>query len=417
MSTHRSAATGRARSVRHHGRHHRLGGWPADRSSAADANGVAPPAGVAPVVTPPAATAPGVAEPVRAQPPPDPTTDAPHRRRLRNGIVFAAVLSVIAGALVLAVPGLRTAVHRLGDVNPGWIAAAVALELVSCLGYVLAFALVFDAPARGPSARVAWAEMAFGAVVPIGGAGGIALGGWMLHQRGMSVRRIAERSAVLFWLTSAVNVAVLVLAGLALASGALPGPHNLLLTALPAGVGLLVLGLFMILPHGAHRLPPEGRLATAARAAAGTVTATEQLLIRPRRRLIGAPAYLGADMAVLWCCLAALGVEPSPAVLALAYLIGYLPNVLPIPGGIGILDAGLVGALVLYHVPAADAVTAVLIYHTIALWLPTIGGTIAFIGARRDLHPPVHHDLHPPADAAATAGRPGAPAVSSHPTR
>lgn len=97
-----------------------------------------------------------------------------HQRRLRNGIAVAAVLSVLLGALILAVPGLRTVAHRLAHASPGWI--ALALELASCVGYVVAFALVFPAPPRRVAAPIAWAEMGFGAVVPIGGAGGFALG-------------------------------------------------------------------------------------------------------------------------------------------------------------------------------------------------------------------------------------------------
>jgi hypothetical protein len=92
--------------------------------------------------------------------------------------------------------------------------------------------------------------------------------------------------------------------------------------------------------------------------------------------------YLAADMAVLWVSFEATGVTAPVAVLVLAYLIGYLANVLPIPGGIGILDGGIVGALVLYHTPAASAAAAVLLYHTIALWIPTLGGAIAFASSR-----------------------------------
>jgi uncharacterized membrane protein YbhN (UPF0104 family) len=86
-------------------------------------------------------------------------------------------------------------------------------------------------------------------------------------------------------------------------------------------------------------------------------------------------------MAVLWVSFQATGVAPPVAVLVLAYLIGYLANVLPIPGGIGIVDSGIVGALVLYHTPAASAAAAVLLYHTIALGIPTLGGAIAFVSS------------------------------------
>ena len=69
----------------------------------------------------------------------------------------------------------------------------------------------------------------------------------------------------------------------------------------------------------------------------------------------------------------------------LGYQLGYLANVLPVPGGIGVLDGGLLAALLLYGVPAVPAAAAVLLYHAIALWLPTLGGTIAFARLRSDL--------------------------------
>jgi MFS family permease len=237
--------------------------------------------------------------PAPKQPSPAPPGRSAHQRRLRNGTAFAAVLSVLMGALILAVPGLRTVTHRVAHANPGWIALAVALELASCVGYVVAFVLVFPAAPRRVAARIAWAEMGFGAVVPIGGAGGFALGGWMLHQHGLSIREIARRSAVLFWLTSAVNVCALILAGLTLATALLPGPRNPLLTLVPAAVGTLVLVCFHALPTITGRTGQHGRIGTALRATAVTVTDTEQLLRRPSWRLAGALAYLGADMAVL----------------------------------------------------------------------------------------------------------------------
>jgi uncharacterized membrane protein YbhN (UPF0104 family) len=335
------------------------------------------------------------------QPQPAPPGRSAHERRLRNGIAFAAVLSVLLGALILAVPGLRTVAHRVAHAGPGWIGLAVALELASCVGYVVAFALVFPAPPRRVAARIAWAEMGFGAVVPIGGAGGFALGGWMLHQHGLSIREIARRSAVLFWLTSAVNVCALILAGLALATAVLPGPRDLLLTLVPAAVGILVLVCFHALPTITRRTGQHGRIGVALRATARTVTDTEQLLRRPSWRLAGALAYLGADMAVLWVSFQATGVAPPVAVLVHAYLIGYLANVLPIPGGIGILDGGIVGALVPYHTPAASAAAGVLLYHTIALWIPTLGGAVAFVSSRTPRGGESAGRGHPPVRAAA----------------
>ena len=55
------------------------------------------------------------------------------------------------------------------------------------------------------------------------------------------------------------------------------------------------------------------------------------------------------------------------------------------PGGIGGVDAGLVGTLVLYNVPITAATSAVLAYRAIALWVPAILGAGAFVALRHTL--------------------------------
>ncbi|HUA47280.1 MAG TPA: lysylphosphatidylglycerol synthase transmembrane domain-containing protein [Solirubrobacteraceae bacterium] len=299
------------------------------------------------------------------------------------------MLSVLAGTIVLAVPGLGTVADRLEHVDAWWAALAVMLELASCGGYVIVFRLVFADTPRRAATGVAWAEMAFGAVVPVGGAGGIGLGAWMLHQRGEPLERIADQSTVLFWVTSAVNVAALILAGFCLGLRVLSGPHEVLLTTVPAAACVLVIAGFVALPAATRRVTGPGRLRALSRATGATVSETEALLRDGSWRLLGAVAYLGCDMAVLWVSFRTFGRPPPAAALVLAYLIGYMSNMIPIPvpGGIGVLDTGLLGALVLYGSPAAPAAAAVLLYHAIALWLPTAGGTIGFLRARRDLIP------------------------------
>jgi uncharacterized protein (TIRG00374 family) len=98
---------------------------------------------------------------------------------------------------------------------------------------------------------------------------------------------------------------------------------------------------------------------------------------------VGALAYLLCDIAVLWLAIYALGYKVSVAPLLLAYLIGYIANTIPIPGGVGVLDGGLAGALLLYHVPASVAFGGVLVYHTLALWIPALSGTAGFVAAQR----------------------------------
>jgi uncharacterized membrane protein YbhN (UPF0104 family) len=312
-------------------------------------------------------------------------------RTLRRGIVSVGVLAVLLGGLALAVPGLGDAIQQTKHVDGAWIALAAVLELGSCLGYVLAFQHVFPHAPRRLAADIALSELAFGAVVPVGGAGGIALGAWVVKAKGGSLQAFLERSAVLFLLTSAINVATLAVAGLLVAARVLPSPHTLLLGLAPAAVGIVTIAAFLSVPRLALRSSrptrarrPPGWL----HATAKVVDATRRDLVTPRWRLIGTVAYLWLDIAVLWVCLRAFGGAPSVGALTLAYLIGYLGNVLPVPGGIGVLDGGLLGALVLYGAHPAAAAAGVLVYHAIALWLPTTLGTAAFLRIRRTLAEP-----------------------------
>ncbi|HEY2005483.1 MAG TPA: hypothetical protein VGG87_03480, partial [Solirubrobacteraceae bacterium] len=197
---------------------------------------------------------------------------------LGRGLISLAILVAIVVGLLLAVPGLHGVAHAVANMNAGWLLLAVGLEILSCVAYVIAFLQVFDrAPIRF-GARVALSELAFGAAVSLGGAGSIAVGAWLLVERGGDPARIAERSAVLFLLTSAINVITLVLAGLGLFTGILPGPSNPLLSILPAAVGIAVLIFFLLLPRFSERLASRhapGRLRTLLIETAATIRQTE----------------------------------------------------------------------------------------------------------------------------------------------
>jgi uncharacterized membrane protein YbhN (UPF0104 family) len=313
------------------------------------------------------------------------------RRSLRNGFITLVLAGALAVGLLLAVPGLKGVATTVSNMQAGWVIVAVVLEALSCASYVVAFLVVFErAPAR-VGAYVALSEEAFGAAVSLGGVGSLAVGGWLMVERGAPARRIAERSAVLFLYTSAINVVTLILAGVGLFLG-LPGPDNPLLSILPAAVGAIVLVLFLLLPRYVDglllRIGP-GRLHTFLTETAASVRDTKRLTLHPDWRILGAIGYLWFDIAVLYACFAAAGQTPPVAPLVLAYQIGYLSNFVPVPGGIGVLDGSLIGMLVLYGMNATVGTAATLAYHAIALWVPAIGGTIAFIVLQRTKKQPV----------------------------
>jgi uncharacterized membrane protein YbhN (UPF0104 family) len=314
-------------------------------------------------------------------------TETPERdaHRLRNGVIWSVVLASLLLGIGLAVPDLRGVLTHASHASAWWLALGLALEIGSCLGYVGVVRLVLH---RGPPRevrRLAWAEQAFGAVVGAGGAGGLAVGAWALRAWGVPWSRIANRSAVIFLLTSAVNAAVLTLAGIGVWVGIGSDRTGAVYGLLPGGVAVAGLALFLCLPL--VKAPAEGararRLRLTLHELGVWVRDTEAIAFKPNWRVIGAPAYLLCDMAVLWACLRAVGVAPPILALIVGYQIGYLANVIPVPGGIGVLEGGLLAGLVLYHLPVTQTAAAVILYHAIALWVPTIGGTLGFVRLRR----------------------------------
>ncbi len=313
------------------------------------------------------------------------------RRSLRNGFITLVLAGALAAGLLLAVPGLKGVATTVSNMKVEWVVVAVLLEVLSCASYVVAFLQVFDRAPLRVGARVALSEEAFGAAVSLGGVGSLAVGGWLMVERGAPPRRIAERSAVLFLYTSAINVITLILAGLGLFLG-LSGPSNPLLSVVPAAVGAVVLVLFLLLPRYVDRVVGRigpGRLQVLLTETASTVRDTERLIFHPDWRIVGAIGYLWFDIAVMFACFAAAGHVPPLAPVVLAYQIGYLSNFIPVPGGIGVLDGSVIGMLVLYGVGGTVATAATLVYHAISLWVPAVWGTIAFIVLQKTKRQPI----------------------------
>lgn len=313
------------------------------------------------------------------------------------------LLVVLTIALLAAVPGLRGVANQIRRVGPAWMVVGVALEVASELSFVAVFRLFFNHVPRRDARRLAWTELASGALLPAGGAGGLAIGGWLMHLAGAPTRYIVRRSEGLFFLSAGVSSAALVGAGLALIAG-VPGPHDFVRAALPTIIALPATLAVGALPWFLRARPHAprwvGAISAGVREAART-TFTRRASWRP----LAALGYLGFDMALLWVALEALGHPPGVPALMMAYSIGYVANSLPIPGGIGVLDVGLTAALVLYGVSPARAAAATLIYHAIALWVPGLGGLYAYLRLRPRLLHSDHTDINTTSSAPQTLAR------------
>jgi uncharacterized protein (TIRG00374 family) len=62
-----------------------------------------------------------------------------------------------------------------------------------------------------------------------------------------------------------------------------------------------------------------------------------------------------------------------------------LGNILPLPGGVGGVDGGMIGTAIGFGVDESLAIVAVLAYRSIAFWLPTAPGALAYVRLRRSL--------------------------------
>jgi uncharacterized membrane protein YbhN (UPF0104 family) len=320
---------------------------------------------------------------------------AAQSRRLRDSLVSLAVFFAIVAGLLLAVPGLRAAGERITDANTAWVAVGVVGEVLSCVSYVVLFGLVFGRLSRSFSRRLSLAELAVNSVVSASGLGGIALGAWVLRSGGISVERIAKRSVLLFVLTSAVNVTVVVAIGVPMWLGLLPGSENALLTLLPAAAAATtILGTLAAARWArraaARRSGEQGRAVVALIAVGGGVADAVALMRRHDWRLGGAVGYCLWDVACLFACLAAYGHTPTFWAVAMAYLVGMLANSIPIPGGFFAVEGGLVGMLLLFGArPASMVLAAVVTYRAISLWIPALIGTAAFLSLRGEIGKPL----------------------------
>jgi len=302
----------------------------------------------------------------------------------------------IAALLLIAwlAPGLGEVRDLLPDAAPGWVAIAIAFEALSFASYIVMFAPIF---CRGLSWRRSWqiggSELAMGSIVPASGAGGLALGAWVLHEGGMDPGRIARRSVAFFLIKSSVNFFAVAIIGLLMWLGLFGVDEPWTLTLLPALMSIALIAAVTIIPRFPLGAEPDGdasratRFIAAARRAliTGTEGAIDIFRTGNLRVLAGAIGYWAFDNAVLWATFHAFGYAPEISIVLMGYLIGQLGGLLPLPGGVGGIDGGLIGTLIVYGAPAAIVTAAVLAYRVILFWLPLMAGAVAFFSLRRDM--------------------------------
>jgi uncharacterized membrane protein YbhN (UPF0104 family) len=314
----------------------------------------------------------------------------PIRTVLVRVTLTVALFGVVLFAVDQLVPG---AGHRLANANAGWLAAAVGLELVACLGYILLFQVVLARPPWSVSARrgaeIALGEIGGFAIVPTG-LGGPAIRVWALRSAGMPWRVLLVRSVAHGTIFNVPYILAAVVLGLGVTLDLLPG-HAPVLTALaPLGlvIGSCLLAGAAVWLVRTGRLGRRGRLGRLIRSAVAIIPETVADLSVVGRRpggVLGATGWWAGDCAALWAGFQAVGGHPALSVLILAYMLGQLGNSLPLPGGVGGVEPLMLGIFAASGVNLGVAAAAIICYRTIALGVQGGVGAVAFVGLASDL--------------------------------
>jgi putative heme transporter len=330
------------------------------------------------------------------------------RRRVAQTLLVVLLLLVGIYFLFPKLVGLGDAMSKLSEAEAIWIAAAIGFELVAIGTYIA----LFKAVVGGDVLRLTWSEtydinlagVAATRLFSAGGAGGIALTYWALRRAGMVRHEVARRMVAFLTLQYVFYPLALIAFGVLLRTGVLPGKASVELTIIPAAISglILILGLLaaLIPPDLSERLAlrvhwPRGR-AIADRITRVVATVGEGvrfgfgLLIHPGRgglAVIGAVGYWAANIGILWASFKAFGVHVPLAVVVQGFFLGMVANLFPLaPGGVGAVDAGMIGAFVLFGIPEGTVFPAILIYRLVAFWLPIPPGVVAFFQLRARVH-------------------------------
>jgi uncharacterized protein (TIRG00374 family) len=320
---------------------------------------------------------------------------------------FAVVL-VLLGAIYILLPrivGIQDTLGQLSDAAPGWLIVALVFDVLAFFSYVALFRGVIGERLVhlewSESYQITMAGLAATRLFSAGGAGGIVLTYWALRKAGMERRQTACRMVAFLVLLYAAYMVALLVFGVLLRVGVLSGEAPAGLTILPAAVAgalLLVCLLIALIPDDVERRLARfaqgyryqrwaQRLATApATLARGTRTAID-FVRNPSRgglAVVGAIGFWACNIGILWAAFHAYGVHVPLGVVVQGFFVGMVANLFPLaPGGVGAVDAGMIGTFVLFGLPSSEVFAAVLTYRLAAFWLPIPPGIVAFFQLRK----------------------------------
>jgi len=330
-------------------------------------------------------------------------------RRIVQTLVVVLLLIVAIYFLFPSLVGLEDAIAKIDDAKIGWVLVAVGFGFAMFGTYISLFRGVVGGDVLPLTWREAYeinmAALAASRLFSAGGAGGIALTYWALRKAGMDARRSTQRMVVFLALQYTFYPLAIIVCGVLLRTGVLSSEESSVgLTIVPAAIAGVILGLGILvalIPGDLERRianwsAGHRRAALARRIARGPETVADglrkayDLMRHPSSgalALLGAAGFWATQIAILWASFRAFGVSVPIGVLVMGFFLGMVANLIPfVPGGVGAVDAGLIGAYVLFGLPEATCFAAVLIYRLVAFWMPLPPGIVAFFQLRGTVH-------------------------------
>lgn len=325
-------------------------------------------------------------------------------RKIAQTLVAVVLLTVAIYVLFPKIIGLEGALEKIGEGNPFWIGVALAFNIGAFAAYVALFRGVVGEKVLhltvSESYQITMAGLAATRLFSAGGAGGILLTYWALRKAGMERRQAVCRMIAFLVLLYSVYLLALIVFGVLLRTGVLPGDDPVSVTIVPAALAAIAIAIVLalaLLPEDFERRIAKmtsGRfarvahwLATApATFAQGTRTAIE-FMRHPSQgglAVAGAIGFWGSNIGILWASFQAFDVSVPFGVIVMGFFVGMVANLFPFaPGGVGAVDAGMIGAFVIFGLPETDVFVAVLAYRVIAFWVPIPPGIVAFFQLRK----------------------------------
>jgi uncharacterized protein (TIRG00374 family) len=330
------------------------------------------------------------------------------RRLIYFGVIL--VLGIVAIYVVFPkIAGFEDSLEKMDDATWYWIVVAIGFNVAAFGAYVALFRGILGGNVGEKvherldfraSYQITMAGLAATRIFSAAGAGGLVVTYWALRKAGMERRRAACRMVAFLALTYVFYLGALIIFGVLLRTGVLPGANpsgGTIVPAAVAGVVLALLGLVALIPGDVERRLSEfsqgyrlarfaRRMATGPATLATGVRTAIAYVRHPSRgfvALAGAMGFWAANIGILWASFEAYGGDVPFGVMVQGFFVGMAANLIPSPaGGVGSVDAGMIAAFVLFDIPTATVFAAVLTYRVIAFWLPIPPGIIAYVQLR-----------------------------------